>query len=89
MYLGLELALTGMGTVFAFLILLILVTTFMSWVVNRLEASSSAVNEAGSRAAASAGKAENKAAMPSDMPPELLMAIASAAIHKHRSRNRK
>ena len=89
MYLGLELALTGMGTVFAFLILLIIVTTLMSWVVNRLEASSSAVNEEGSRAAMPAGKAENKTAMTSDMPPELLTAIASAAIHKHRSRNRK
>ncbi len=86
MYLGLELALTGMGTVFAFLILLILVTTFMSWVVNRLE-SSSDIKESG--AVVSAGKAENKTAMTSDMPPELLTAIASAAIHKHRSRNRK
>ena len=89
MYLGLELALTGMGTVFAFLILLIIVTALMSWIVNRLEASSSAVDEAGSRGAAPAGKAENKTVMPSDMSPELLTAIASAAIHKHRSRNRK
>ncbi len=89
MYLGLELALTGMGTVFAFLILLIIVTTLMSRVVNRLEASSSAVDKIGSRTAAPAGKVENKAAMSSDMSPELLTAIASAAIHKHRSRNRK
>ncbi len=89
MYLGLELALTGMGTVFAFLILLIIATTLMSWLINRLEDSSSAVNTTEAGTAMSAGKAENKAASASDMPPELLTAIASAAIHKHRSRSRK
>ena len=89
MYLGLELALTGMGTVFAFLIMLIIATTLMSWLIKRLEDSSPAVNATDTGTAVSAKKAENKTALASDMPPELLTAIASAAIHKHRSRSRK
>ena len=89
MNLALELALMGMGMVFAFLILLVIATTLMSWLVNRLEDSFSAVNVAETGTAVSAGKLANRAASSSDIPPGLLTAIASAAIHKYRSRIRK
>ncbi len=89
MHLGLELVITGMGTVFAFLILLIIVTTLMSWVVKRFETSFSAISEAGVKSTDSTVKAEDKKARNPDMSSELLATIVSSAIHKHRSRSRK
>ncbi len=85
MNLGLELALTGMGTVFLFLVLLVIATTVMSWLVKRLEESPSAVDKAETQPA----QVINNSADQGAMSPELLTTIISAAIHKHRSGNRK
>lgn len=84
MHIGLELALTGMGTVFAFLVLLIYVTTFMSQIVHRFEKSRSKVTESNTqKPVAAPGHTEQ-----ARISPELLTAVVTSAIHKHRSRNR-
>lgn len=70
---GLDLLVFGMGTVFVFLALLVLTTHLMSWLVSRFEQPAVPVPPAA--AAAGAGDSE-------------LVAVISAAIHKHRSRRR-
>ncbi len=86
MNLGLELALTGMSTVFSFLILLIFVTSIMSHLVKRFEEQPrSEPGKPNFQPSETGAKRADKTAMPA----ELLTTIVAAAIHKHRSRNRK
>ncbi len=71
---GVELMLYGMGTVFTFLMLLIVATTVMSALLQRFAKPEPAV-------VASAAK-------PAAVNDEQLVAVISAAIHKYRSRNK-
>ncbi len=74
LYQGAELMLVGMGTVFAFLSLLVIATTLMSRLVQRyLPESEPAPATAATRVAAGDEDAE-------------LIAAIGAAIHMHRSR---
>lgn len=74
---GVELMLFGMGTVFVFLVLLIIATTFMSFIIQRYFPAKPLVIPP----AAAAGKvpAAND---------DKLIAVISAAIHKFRSRDK-
>lgn len=72
---GVELMLYGMGTVFTFLALLIVATTFMSIVVRRFV-----------KPELLPAKVVHK--QPVEENDEQLVAIIGAAIHKYRSRNK-
>jgi oxaloacetate decarboxylase gamma subunit len=72
---GVELMLYGMGTVFTFLALLIVATTFMSIVVRRFVKPEPLPAKLVHR-------------QPVDENDEQLVAIIGAAIHKYRSRNK-
>ena len=72
---GVELMLYGMGTVFTFLALLIVATTFMSIVVRRFV-----------KPELLPAKLVHR--QPVDENDEQLVAIIGAAIHKYRSRNK-
>ncbi len=87
MNIGLELALTGMGTVFSFLVVLIFVTSFMSRLALWFDQSRFAAKKAGQQTIDSSLK-QTSASSKQDMPAELLTAVVSAAIHQHRSRTR-
>jgi oxaloacetate decarboxylase gamma subunit len=71
---GLELMLFGMGTVVVFLTLLVIVTSTMSALVTRYAP------------AAEVGGTDSTAAPASATADATLLAVISAAIHKHRSR---
>jgi len=78
---GLELMLFGMGTVLTFLSVLVISIALMSWVLARyfpvVEVSSSAVSSAKSSPPGVSGAAIEDAT---------LLAVISAAIHRHRSK---
>ena len=73
---GLELMVYGMGTVVVFLTLLILVTTLMSWFVGRYfpEADVPVI-----------GAARAGAPQPQPVDQSRLIAIITAAVHRHRA----
>ena len=71
---GIELMLYGMGTVFTFLALLIIATTLMSAVLQRISKPEPAPVAPAVKSAATVN--DNQ-----------LVAVISAAIHKYRSRN--
>lgn len=72
---GVELMLFGLGTVFLFLILLVLIIRVMSWVIERF-AAKTPVPVSPSLAAKSA----------SDKPSADVLAAIQSAIHQHRAR---
>ncbi|ARN76394.1 oxaloacetate decarboxylase gamma chain [Oceanicoccus sagamiensis] len=72
---GVELMLYGMGTVFTFLVLLIVATTLMSAVLQRFVTPEPAPAVATKPVAPAAND-------------EQLVAVISAAIHKYRSKNK-
>ena len=76
---GVELMLYGMGTVFVFLTLLVILTTAMSALLSRFVKPELAV------ARRSAGPDAGAAVATDD---KQLIAAISAAIHKHRSRHK-
>ncbi|MCB2426555.1 OadG family transporter subunit [Methylophaga pinxianii] len=84
---GLTLMLTGMGFVFVFLTVLVLVTTLMSWVITRYEKSVGALPAEGIPApTAVLGQHQsttNKNVSPSPQDSTLLT-VLSSAIHKYR-----
>ncbi|WP_200821206.1 OadG family protein [Oceanicoccus sp. KOV_DT_Chl] len=73
---GVELMLFGMGTVFVFLALLVVLTGVMSTVLQRFVKPEPVVAQ---RPSAQAGKQNN----------DQLVAVISAAIHQHRSKDNK
>ena len=75
MQLGFELALMGIGTVFAFLVSLVLLTTLMSRVINAIEKQRS---QSANEIAADGGSAGR-------MSDETLQAVIQAAVQAHRS----
>jgi oxaloacetate decarboxylase gamma subunit len=72
---GVELMLFGMGTVFVFLAVLIVATTFMSFLIQRFFPAKPLVLP----------QAANRATSTND---DQLVAVISAAIHKFRSRHK-
>jgi len=74
---GINLALVGMGVVFTFLALLVLLTTLMSAVLARLPAPDAAM-EVSSNSATETGAGQDR---------QRLVAVISAAIHQHRRRH--
>ena len=74
---GVELMLYGMGTVFTFLVLLIIATSLMSFLLQRFV-------KPGPTAVAPAQANNNKTSGDD----EQLIAVISAAIHKYRSRRK-
>ncbi len=78
MLFGLEILLMGMGTVFTFLILLILVTSLMSRLVNYFQP----MNIQGTN---STVEQNHSAQADTALSDELLNKIIRAAIHQHRS----
>jgi oxaloacetate decarboxylase gamma subunit len=73
---GVELMLYGMGTVFIFLMLLVILTSLMSALLQRLEKPTAASAPAGS---------DNNTAKEDSV----LIAAITAAIHQHRSRHKR
>lgn len=76
---GVELMLYGMGTVFVFLTLLVILTTAMSALLSRFAKPELAVAKRGAGPEAGAVVATDD---------KQLIAAISAAIHKHRSRHK-
>ena len=78
---GIELMIYGMGTVFVFLAILVVVTTTMSTLVNRFfpEQVVAAKPQAPVKPQAAAAQATDDAT---------LMAVISAAVHQYRSRQK-
>ena len=72
---GIELMLYGMGTVFVFLALLVISTSLMSALIQRLVP-----------AEITSPSAKGESAEP--LPDNTLVAVISAAIHQHRSRRK-
>jgi oxaloacetate decarboxylase gamma subunit len=75
---GVELMLFGLGTVFLFLILLVLIIRVMSWVIERFAAKTPVPVSSASPSFAAKAAADNPSA-------DVLAAIQSA-IHQHRAR---
>ncbi|PCJ32897.1 MAG: sodium pump decarboxylase subunit gamma [Gammaproteobacteria bacterium] len=81
---GIDLMLFGMGFVFLFLTLLVIVTSFMSWVITKIEKNIGAIPEDGVPSPAVfipphgpvATKVEDKT----------LISVITAAVHKYRSK---
>ncbi len=88
MNIGLELALTGMGTVFSFLILLIFVTSFMSRLLLWFDQSRFAAKKTDQQTINSLSEQPKVSSPKQEMPSELLIAVVTAAIHQHCSRTR-
>jgi oxaloacetate decarboxylase gamma subunit len=76
---GLELMLYGMGTVVVFLTLLIVATSFMSWIIGRYFPETEVPPASVGGAAAVAPDRENHAQ---------LVAVITAAIHRYRAGKR-
>jgi oxaloacetate decarboxylase gamma subunit len=75
---GVELMLFGLGTVFLFLILLVLMIRVMSWVIERFTAKTSVpVSNASIAFAAKSAP---------DKPSAVVLAAIQSAIHQHRAR---
>lgn len=73
---GIELMIFGMGTVFVFLAVLVVVTTLMSFIVQRFFPETQAPAAPVTQASVAAPKDEQ------------LIAVISAAVHKYRSRQK-
>lgn len=71
---GIELLVFGMGTVFVFLAVLVLITMFMSFIVLRFFPEAAVVKKA--RASKALGNKQNN---------DELVAVISAAVHQHRA----
>ena len=90
---GLTLMLTGMGFVFVFLTVLVLVTALMSWVITRYEKSVGALPAEGIPAP-TAVLGQNKSthnqnqSQPSQQD-HTLLTVLSSAVHKYRNKKNK
>jgi len=87
---GLTLMLTGMGFVFVFLTVLVIVTTLMSWIITRYEKSVGALPAEGIPAptaviSPSQSKQQNPSTSTSD---STLLTVLSSAVHKYRNRKK-
>lgn len=74
---GAELMLYGMSTVFVFLAILVIVSSLMSYVLQRIVKAEPVIAASSAHVTPTTG--------PND---QQLMAVMSAAIHKYRSRNK-
>lgn len=74
---GIELLVFGMGTVFVFLTVLVLITMFMSFIVQRFFPEAAVV-----------AKVRTAKAVPNKQRNDELVAVISAAVQKHRSRQK-
>lgn len=74
---GIELLVFGMGTVFVFLTVLVLITMFMSFIIQRFFPEAAAV-----------AKVRTAKAAPNKQHNDELVAVISAAVQKHRSRQK-
>lgn len=74
---GIELLVFGMGTVFVFLTVLVLITMLMSFIVQRFFPEAAAV-----------AKVRTARVAPNKQNNDELVAVISAAVHKHRSRQK-
>jgi oxaloacetate decarboxylase gamma subunit len=86
---GFSLMLIGMGFVFVFLAVLVIVTSLMSWIITRYEKSVGTLPDEGIPApTAVIGKhnADNLAAQPPH--DHTLLTVLSGAVHKYRNRNK-
>lgn len=72
---GIELLVFGMGTVFVFLAVLVLITMFMSFIVLRFFPEAAVVRKPRASKASANNKQNN----------DELVAVISAAVHKHRA----
>lgn len=87
---GLTLMLTGMGFVFVFLTVLVIVTSLMSWIITRYEKSVGALPAEGIPAPTavigSPPRSNNKTQPSQD---STLLTVLSSAVHKYRNKNNK
>lgn len=89
---GLTLMLTGMGFVFVFLTVLVLVTSLMSWIITRYEKSVGALPEEGiPTPTAVLGQHQPTSPQKASQSPQdhTLLTVLSSAVHKYRNRNSK
>jgi len=89
---GLTLMLTGMGFVFVFLTVLVLVTTLMSWIITRYEKSVGVLPAEGIPAPTAVlgqhQSANARQQSQSSQDPKILT-VLSSAVHKYRNRKNK
>ncbi len=79
---GISLMLFGMGFVFVFLTLLVIVTTLMSWVVTKIEKNIGAIPEGGISSPTTF--TPRQGLLKDD--DENIITVLTAAVHKYRSR---
>lgn len=87
---GLTLMVTGMGFVFVFLTVLVLVTSLMSWIITRYEKNVGALPEDGVPAptAVIPQQPSNKKKNSQSTQDPALLSVLSSAIHKYRNKNK-
>jgi len=83
---GINLMLFGMGFVFVFLTLLVLVTTLMSRIVIKIENNVGEIPEEGVHAPTSFIPHEHYSVTPTHVEDKTIISVLSAAVHKYRSR---
>lgn len=88
---GFTLMLTGMGFVFVFLTVLVLVTTLMSWIITRYEKSVGALPADGIPAptAVLGQPASNSKNASQSSQDHALLTVLSSAVHKYRNKKNK
>jgi oxaloacetate decarboxylase gamma subunit len=82
---GFTLMLFGMGFVFVFLTILVFVTSFMSWVITKIEKNVGVIPDEGVPSPSTFIPPHGPAAEQVESDDKSLITILSAAVHKYRS----
>ncbi len=87
---GLDLMLFGMGFVFVFLTLLVIVTSLMSWIITKVEKNIGVIPDEGVAAPTTFIPQHGPLANPpqTETNDKTLISVLTAAVHKYRSRNK-
>jgi len=82
---GLDLMLFGMGFVFVFLTLLVVVTSLMSWIITKIEKNIGVIPDEGVAAPTTFIPQHGPLAAPPVTEDKTLISVLTAAVHKYRS----
>jgi len=82
---GINLMLFGMGFVFVFLTLLVIVTSLMSWIITKVEKNIGVIPDEGVAAPTTFIPQHGPLAEPAQTDDKTLISVLTAAVHKFRS----